>query len=442
QDDFSGQHCGDQNYTQNSAYQQNLDDVLYDLIGTNNGFGFYKSTSGQANADALCRGDMEPENCRRCVDDATRRLKQVCPTQIEAAGWYDLCFLKYSNRSTANGIGNGLIFFNTNNVSNSNFDQWNQSVPNLLGALGLEAARGGQLRKYASGNISAGVLTVYGMMQCTPDLTATQCDNCFARAIDLARQYERSLGVRIYLPECFTRYEIARFFNSTWFPAPPAPTPTASSNSKGTSLGVIVGPILAAVAVILVVVFFVFRSRRKQKRNEVQVGFSDSSPEGSKHQREDDDTGEMNYFNLGIIQVATNNFSLENKLGEGGFGPVYKGKLEDGKEIAVKRLSRNSGQGLVEFKTEVQLIIKLQHKNLVRLLGYCVKGSERLLIYEFMANNSLDTFLFDTNKCEELDWATRTNIVIGIAKGLRPAPKLPLNRFSFMERKQRRTADR
>ncbi|GJU64604.1 cysteine-rich receptor-like protein kinase 20 [Tanacetum coccineum] len=164
QDDFSGQYCGDQNYTQNSAYQQNLDDVLYALIGTNNGFGFYNSTSGQANADALCRGDMEPENCRRCVDDATRRLRQVCPNQVEAAGWYDFCFLKYSNRSMANGIGQSglIIFFNSNNVSNSSFDQWNQSVANLLGALRSEAACGGQLRKYASGNISVGVLTVYG----------------------------------------------------------------------------------------------------------------------------------------------------------------------------------------------------------------------------------------------------------------------------------------
>ncbi|KAI3680587.1 hypothetical protein L6452_35360 [Arctium lappa] len=175
----------------------------------------------------------------------------------------------------------------------------------------------------------------------------------------------------------------------------------------------------------MVIIFFIFRRRQKRKRKgpllpEFHGWFSDSSPEGSKHEREDGDTGEMNSFALSTILVATNNFSIENKLGEGGFGPVYRGKLQDGKEIAVKRLSRNSGQGLVEFKTEVRLIIKLQHKNLVRLLGYCVKGTERLLIYEFMANNSLDTFLFDDpNKCKELDWAKRANIVSGIAKGLR-----------------------
>ncbi|GKA87689.1 cysteine-rich receptor-like protein kinase 10, partial [Tanacetum coccineum] len=423
QNDFWGQYCGDENYTQNSPYQQNLDDVLYALTGTNNGFGFYNSTSGQANASALCRGDIEPESCRRCVDDATRRLRQVCPNQVQASGWYDMCFLKYSNRSMARGIG--LTGNNPNNVLDSSFDQWNQSVANLLGALRPEAVGGGQLWKYASGNTTAGSTTIYGMMQCTPDLSATDCDNCLARAIGMSRRYERSAGVRAFLPDCFTRYESYPFFNATWFPTPPAPTPTGvnskfkkhqpRSHCRSNISGGSGDPRCS------LLLHFPEPPETKEKRSSVtvQVGFSDSSPEGSKHQREDEDTGEMNYFNLGVIQVATNNFSLENKLGEGGFGPVYKGKLEDGKEIAVKRLSRNSGQGLVEFKTEVQLIIKLQHKNLVRLLGYCVKGSERLLIYEFMANNSLDTFLFDANKCEELDWATRTKIVIGIAKGLR-----------------------
>ncbi|KAK1400002.1 hypothetical protein POM88_009865 [Heracleum sosnowskyi] len=88
-------------------------------------------------------------------------------------------------------------------------------------------------------------------------------------------------------------------------------------------------------------------------------------------------------------------FSVENKLGEGGFGPVYKGRLVDGTRIAIKRLSENSGQGLKEFKAEVTLITKLQHSNLVKLLGCCLEAKELLLVYDYMPNNSLDVHLFE-----------------------------------------------
>ncbi|XAR59203.1 Non-specific serine/threonine protein kinase [Bertholletia excelsa] len=94
------------------------------------------------------------------------------------------------------------------------------------------------------------------------------------------------------------------------------------------------------------------------------------------------------------LALATGNFNLTNKLGQGGFGPVYNGKFPNGQEIAVKRLSRSSGQGLEEFMNEVVVISKLQHRNLVRLLGCCIEGEEKMLIYEYMPNGSLDAFLF------------------------------------------------
>nr|GMD99498.1 G-type lectin S-receptor-like serine/threonine-protein kinase At4g27290 [Ipomoea batatas] len=95
-----------------------------------------------------------------------------------------------------------------------------------------------------------------------------------------------------------------------------------------------------------------------------------------------------------LLGLATNSFSENNKLGEGGFGAVYKGVLDDEQEIAVKRLSKTSTQGIEEFKNEVICIAKLQHRNLVKLLGCCIQGEEKLLIYEYMANKSLDTFIF------------------------------------------------
>ncbi|KAG2332697.1 hypothetical protein Bca52824_003877 [Brassica carinata] len=150
---------------------------------------------------------------------------------------------------------------------------------------------------------------------------------------------------------------------------------------------------------------------------------------------------ELPLFEFQVLAAATDNFSLSNKLGQGGFGPVYKvsvnsyrlcqtprtlltcylclqGKLQEGQEIAVKRLSQASGQGLEELVNEVVVISKLQHRNLVKLLGCCIEREERMLVYEFLPNKSLDYYLFDPTKAKLLDWETRFNIINGICRGL------------------------
>ncbi|KAE9615840.1 putative protein kinase RLK-Pelle-DLSV family [Lupinus albus] len=111
-------------------------------------------------------------------------------------------------------------------------------------------------------------------------------------------------------------------------------------------------------------------------------------------QRGDSINADLPTIPLIWIKHSTNNFSEECKLGEGGFGPVYKGSLQDGTEVAVKRLLTKSGQGLQEFKNEAIFIAKLQHRNLVRLLGCCIEENEKLLVYEYMPNSSLDLHLF------------------------------------------------
>ncbi|KAK9162637.1 hypothetical protein Syun_003539 [Stephania yunnanensis] len=137
------------------------------------------------------------------------------------------------------------------------------------------------------------------------------------------------------------------------------------------------------------------------------------------HSNEDSEQcPDFQLFSFDCILSATNNLSASNKLGEGGFGPVYKGKLLKGKEVAVKRLSRSSGQGLQEFKNEITLIAKLQHMNLVKLLGCCIHGEERMLIYEYMPNKSLDSLIFDPVGRQVLDWRKRLMIIEGIAQGL------------------------
>ncbi|XP_040362242.1 G-type lectin S-receptor-like serine/threonine-protein kinase At1g11410 isoform X1 [Rosa chinensis] len=171
------------------------------------------------------------------------------------------------------------------------------------------------------------------------------------------------------------------------------------------------GMLLILVFLPVVMIFLIFFgcccSRRKTKNP-----YRDTTQDGSKTHKD------LEYFDLKSILVATDNFSASNKLGEGGFGSVYKGILADGEEIAVKRLSKHSGQGLEQFKTEVKLISKLQHRNLVRLLGCCINSEEKMLIYEYLPNKSLDFFLFDRSRSSLLDWKERFDIIIGIARGV------------------------
>ncbi|CAN0838505.1 Cysteine-rich receptor-like protein kinase 10 [Linum grandiflorum] len=118
------------------------------------------------------------------------------------------------------------------------------------------------------------------------------------------------------------------------------------------------------------------------------------------------------------LEKATDEFCMANKLGQGGYGPVYKGVLADGGEIAVKKLSTNSSQGDDEFKNEVILTAQLQHINLVRVLGFCIDAGERMLVYEYLPGNSLDQYLFDPVKSLMLDWTTRVEIIEGVTQGL------------------------
>nr|XP_017252448.1 PREDICTED: cysteine-rich receptor-like protein kinase 6 [Daucus carota subsp. sativus] len=197
--------------------------------------------------------------------------------------------------------------------------------------------------------------------------------------------------------------------------------------TKSKLLGIVIATTLSATLVILVLFGFCrcYYNRRKKREEEDDSPGDQLLDLTEDHYMADgfdaENKVESNKFpliRLSLIQTATQQFSMENKLGEGGFGPVYKGTLVDGKEIAVKRLSRNSGQGLQEFKAEVTLIAKLQHKNLVKLLGCCLEGRELLLVYDYMPNKSLDVHLFDSTMGAQLDWTTRLSIINGIARGI------------------------
>ncbi|KAL2590943.1 hypothetical protein AAZV13_13G316800 [Glycine max] len=162
--------------------------------------------------------------------------------------------------------------------------------------------------------------------------------------------------------------------------------------------------------------------KKKQKELLLEIGVSSVAcivyHKTKRHRKRSKVNYEMQIFSFPIIAAATGNFSVANKLGQGGFGPVYKGVLPDGQEIAIKRLSSRSGQGLVEFKNEAELVAKLQHTNLVRLSGLCIQNEENILIYEYLPNKSLDFHLFDSKRREKIVWEKRFNIIEGIAHGL------------------------
>ncbi|KAK9214521.1 hypothetical protein WN944_006514 [Citrus x changshan-huyou] len=402
-------NCPSKKFTPNSAYQSNLNLLLSTLRSNatcgsrDKSKGFYNTTTGHEPNKVyglfLCRGDFGTDTCQNCVNVATSYTAQLCPFGKENTIEYEECLLRYSNISFFSVLDTSfrLSLWNVENSPSRSFDQfvWNSMNEAVNQALSTTKMFATVKKNYTASQ------TLYSLVQCTPDLSRDDCSRCLRLAISpLDGCCSIKIGGRVMYPSCNFRYELYQFYNDTSngtlppvFFSPPSPASVTSSKAKKAT------------------------KQQELYTREGRIGDDYSNDtlggeaRGESHQ-------EFPIFPLGLALEATNHFSHENKLGEGGFGPVYKGVLADGKEIAVKRLSRSSAQGLQEFKNEVTLIAKLQHKNLVRLLGCCLDGNELLLIYEYMANKSLDLFLFDSTKGAQLDWKRRISIINGIARGL------------------------
>ncbi|CAL5022996.1 unnamed protein product [Urochloa decumbens] len=189
-------------------------------------------------------------------------------------------------------------------------------------------------------------------------------------------------------------------------------------NHHGLSTEVVIAIVIGAAClaiIILLIVFYFKVFRRKNAKGNGRHSFY----HGRKTNTSDLQTRAQYFFSLKEIESATKHFDPANKIGEGGFGPVYKGTLADGTTVAVKKLSSKSSQGNREFLNEIGIISALRHPNLVRLFGCCIDGDQLLLIYEFLENNSLGRALFGRSEHQlKLDWPTRYNVCLGTAKGL------------------------
>ncbi|XP_027937062.1 putative receptor-like protein kinase At4g00960 [Vigna unguiculata] len=413
------------NYTINSTYHNNLNTLLSSFSShTQIDYGFYNFSYGQGEdavyAIGLCRGDLKPDECLKSLNDSRVSLQKSCPNQKEAIMWTVECMLRYTNRSIFGVMENQPTDDNYYNLDvTGSVSEFNASLESLMRNLTSIAASGDSRRKYATGSIPApNFQTIYGQAQCTPDLSSEDCAKCLDEAVSIIPQCcSGKAGGNVVKPSCRIRFDPYIFYGPTLKlvpDTPPSPSTNNTSSSQGksnTARTIIAIVVPVACVVLLLALLCVYLSLRKQRK---KIKFE------SEVESDEDEVSfaESLQYNFNTIRVATNEFADYNKLGQGGFGAVYKGQLSNGQEIAVKRLSRDSGQGDLEFKNEVLLVAKLQHRNLVRLLGFGLEGRERLLVYEFVPNKSLDYFIFDPTMKPQLDWETRYKIIKGIARGI------------------------
>ncbi|RID78494.1 hypothetical protein BRARA_A01318 [Brassica rapa] len=383
----------------NDTYNSNRRLILSSLpsnVTSQEGLFFNGSIGQEPNrvyATGMCIPGSNPQDCSDCIKLASDGLLQSCSNQTNAFTWLGdptLCLVRYASTSfSGSGDLTPRRMVTNGGYIASNKTEFKKTWEDLVARM-IDVASTGKSTPLFSNNhytANSAALTssqkMYALMQCTPDVSSRDCENCLREsANDFHSCCALKQGTRILRPICFFRWELYTYSTASFAanftvasshpPLPPVVVPQAADNQDNT----------------------------------IDTADSDIS------------TPHSSQYDFKTIEVATNKFSRSNKLGEGGFGEVYKGMLSNGTEVAVKRLSEKSGQGIREFKNEAVLVSKLQHRNLVRLLGFCLEGEEKILIYEFVPNKSLDYFLFDPERQSQLDWIQRYNIIEGIARGI------------------------
>uniref|UniRef100_A0ACD5TL00 Uncharacterized protein n=1 Tax=Avena sativa TaxID=4498 RepID=A0ACD5TL00_AVESA len=383
---------------------------------------------------AFCRGDATASYCSSCIAQGFKDLA-FCEYK-EAIIFYDSCLLTYTNvHFRAADDVHYSSYYQIRNLLNATAEpaRFQRVVAELMNATATSAAFNSSTRLYASGqaDFDKELPEIYTWAQCTPDMSQDSCWACLARGMALLPTYfTDGIGGRVLGIRCIIRYETQPFFNGSVTvrlssaTSAPGPAPNVVPNNNGTSLPAVEGGkmysvpiivptiVLPIVAVICLLVCF-FLWRRPGPVTEEKQPYPKYSAE-----TQDMESIDSMMIDISTLRAATGDFAESNIIGEGGFGAVYKGTLPDGEEIAVKRMSNSSIQGVEELKNELALVAKLSHKNLVRLIGVCLEQQERLLVYEFVPNRSLDLILFARDSAKQLDWVMRYKIIEGIARGL------------------------
>ncbi|KAG8067053.1 hypothetical protein GUJ93_ZPchr0005g14873 [Zizania palustris] len=368
-------------------------------------FGFGAAASGEG-ADAVfglgqCLAYLSPTDCQLCYAQCRVKLPHCLP---DTGGriYLDGCFLRYGqdNFTAVASDANDTVVCSNATVSAPAFAA---SASALV--LNVTAAAPGARDYYYSASAAASdAPPVYAAAQCWRSLNASACAACVASARDrvvrqclprAAEGYGLNAG-------CVVRYSTQPFYL-------PANATAGSGSPNRHIIIVVIASVFSALAAIgIAFAWAKMRNRRNDHHEDMDVSSEIIRVIAASHLS----------FKYEELRRATDDFDHINKLGQGGFGSVYKGVLSDGREIAVKRLFFNRRQCAEQFFNEVRLISQVQHKNLVKLLGCSVEGPESLLVYEYLCNTSLDHYLFDAFKKTALDWERRLEIILGTAEGL------------------------
>ncbi|PAN20873.1 hypothetical protein PAHAL_3G418400 [Panicum hallii] len=306
----------------------------------------------------------------------------------------DACVLRYSNESffSVADLTSAFHVSDTSNSSVTNVAGVNATLWSLMSRLAAEAAvselrlaKGSQVYKGSKG-ISQ---VIYGLAQCTRDLNASECSRCLTYFVEelLSSSFSVEINDAVKGYSCNVAYKIGEDFDSYLFHEKD-PSPRTRP-----TLGIVAGVTGGSIAFVIctgTLVCILLRHRSiKAREREVDV-FDDDPLEDNTF---DKGTGPRR-FRYRELATAAGFFSDEEKLGEGGFGSVYKGYLKDmDLRVAIKRVSKSSQQGRKEYISKVKIISRLRHRNLVQLIGWCHGSGELLLVYELMPNGSLNSHI-------------------------------------------------
>ncbi|KAF8410920.1 hypothetical protein HHK36_003457 [Tetracentron sinense] len=224
--------CSDTgDYSANSTYGTNLNHLLSSLPSlTTLKDGFYNATAGQ-NSDKvyslfLCRGDVSSDTCRKCINTTSHKITQLCPNQKEAIIWYEVCMLRYSNRAIFSNLEETPFYYLWNPYNTSDWGQFNKVLGNLMDGLVTQAASGDSDGMFAAGEakVKSSQGSIYGLVQCTPDLSQRDCRVCLQGAVgQIQICCDNKQGGVVLKPNCNLRYEVFRFYVPTAAGIPPSP---------------------------------------------------------------------------------------------------------------------------------------------------------------------------------------------------------------------------